>query len=172
MQPTRSQLNYTLRRVVYDTLLAANAVVELRAKGHAFQTTESYKILRLLMARNLNEFFFESQSKTKHPHDIRVAAFDLPWDFRCEKRFAKARFDDTTSLRVSRIVAHIVMTRQPVFRSKETLERVEPLLMLAVEFVCKCRQHDRARYTGRCREYAIKLNRTLAHLKLPLVPFE
>jgi len=88
---TKRQRNYALRRVVYDTLIAAKALYVGRSSGRDFSAKEAAKVAGLIMARNLDDFFFMQTRKAARkgkakPHDayhydddIFVCNFGLTW---------------------------------------------------------------------------------------------
>ena len=72
---TQAELNYALRRVVYDTLVAAKSAESLSTTGKDYSGKEMAKMSALIMARNLHMFFFIH--RYDKDDDINVTDFSL-----------------------------------------------------------------------------------------------
>ena len=155
-QPTSGERRYVLRRIVYDCLLAAQALKAL--------SQETMKATALLMARNLNEFLFLGH---KEATDARASDFDLGgW---CPS--AEAELTSDTIGRINTLFGHVVRAKPEPFRDRRQVRRmVAPLIREGCCFVCQCRATNQARYHGNARKYVEQLNPMLKDLGIPPLP--
>lgn len=116
---TRQERNYTFRRLVYDMLVAAKSVELITFTKGDYSAKEAAKVAGLLMARNLDEFFFKqhrlaSQGKNvacayRYDDDVFVADLEIQnWAANANAALSKRNRD-----RISKLVSHIVANHQP-----------------------------------------------------------
>jgi hypothetical protein len=175
---TMRQRNYALRRVLYDTLIAAKAVLAVRTSGRDYSAKEAAKAAGLIMARNLDDFFFKQnrvmsgagtrkgkvspQDAYRKDDDIFVGDFGLRWT-----PDQKAMLSDTDYERINKLVGHIVADSPKPFIDSVATAIIERHVQVAVEFVQTCLSSGAAAYTGKAEFYVRRLNGTLGKLGLP-----
>ena len=163
---SQGELNYCLRRVIYDMMVAARAAHSLSIDQNDFSCKEMAKMAGLIMARNLNDFLFFVPDKPKED-DINVLDFCIDnWH-----PSPKAKLRPDTKNRINKIACHIVAHRQDVFMDDEkTKEFMLPLIKECCSFVQQCLAENKAEYTGNASKYVCQLNGILVKLELPLLP--
>ena len=161
----QSELNYGLRRVVYDTMVAAKSLTSFSSVDKDYSANEMAKMSGLIMARNLNAFLY------CHGHDknddINVTDFNLSaW-----QPSPKARLEKEVIKRIHKIVGHIVASKPNPFKDeREVRNIILPIIREACEFIRKCLAQEKAKYTGKASYYVPRLNGSLAELELPKLP--
>jgi hypothetical protein len=162
---TQSELDYAFRRVIYDLMVAAQALLLLDHYRGVFPAAAVTKIAALIMARNINDFLY-----CKGPRDH---ADDIDFD---DFRISNWRPDAQSQLlldhrkRIHKIVGHIVAADPVHFGGPQTIRKVVvPLLREGCEFIRQCRDQSIAQYTGRAMEYEDYLNHALHRLRLPRI---
>jgi hypothetical protein len=162
---TSPEKNYTLRRVVYNILLAARSIISLENKKLDFTEKEIVKFTAIMMARNFDEFLFGTNHS--HDDDIHVSDFNLSgWEPKLEAKLDKEMKD-----RISKCAGHIVSSKPPPFKNdKETKNLVIPLIIESSEFVRQCIESGQAKYTGKAKKYVKESNALLRKLDIPLLP--
>jgi len=165
---TSPEKNYTLRRIVYNILLAARSIISLENKKLDFTEKEIVKFTAIMMARNFDEFLFGTNHS--HDDDIHVSDFNLSgWEPKLEAKLDKEMKD-----RISKCAGHIVSSKPPPFKDNEIKKLVIPLIIQfiiqSVEFVQQCIKSDQAKYTGKAKKYVKESNALLRKLDIPLLP--
>jgi hypothetical protein len=163
---TQKERDYALRRIIYVVLVAAKSLDMIKHDGKGdYSKKEVAKIAGLMMARNLDDFFFKRPNpKKQHPDDIFLADFTLVW------KPSSAGLSAATNRRISKIAGHIVAWKLPVFTDDEAIKVIRPILEVAVDFVRSCVAHGDAKYTGHAKFYVRRLNGILKKLKIPSLP--
>jgi len=162
---TQAELNYGLRRVVYDTLVAAKSIDSLSTIGRDYAGKEMAKMAALIMARNLHAFLFvPNYSKTD---DINVTDFNLSnW-----QPSSQAHLSPNVYERIHKIVGHIVASKPNPFKDdKDVNGKLIPLIEQACDFVRQCRAQGKAEYTGTAKYYVRRLNGLLSKFGLAKLP--
>lgn len=178
---TTDQRNYALRRIIYNTMIAAKALDLVPLSGADYSQKELAKAAGLIMARNVDDFFFKQdrvvnravkkgktpkrQNAYMQPDDIFVSDFSLSWS-----PSPAAMIDETTYERVNKLVGHIVAEPPDPFKDPEVQAIIQPLVLTAVEFVRNTLATAKASYTGKAGYYVRRLNGTLRKLKIPTLP--
>jgi hypothetical protein len=161
----QGELNYAFRRVLYDMMVAAKSLSSLTQIKGDYSQKESMKIAALIMARNLNDFFFMYQYH--HNDDINIKDFGLTsW-----KPDNTARIGPKDKKRIDKIAGHIVASKPEPFRDgHEVKEIVLPLIKQSHQFVSSCLQERKAEYTGNASQYRRRLDGILPKLGLSKLP--
>lgn len=178
---TPDQRNYAMRRVLYNTLIAAKSLEFVPQSGADYSAKEMAKASGLIMSRNLDDFFFKldrdaakavkhghtpnPQSSYKKPDDVFVIDFAIPW-----RPPVIAMISDQDYERINKLVGHIVADPPEPFGDAETLAIIEPLVRVAVEFLQTCLVSGQASYTGKAGFYARRLNGTLRKIGISQLP--
>ena len=178
---TKDQRNYALRRIVYNTMIAAKALDVVPLSGSDYSQKELAKAAGLIMARNLDDYFFKQDRVVKRavangktpnrqnaytkPDDIFVSDFSLSWT-----PPPAAMIDETAYERINKLVGHIVAEPPDPFKDPEALAIIEPLVLTAIEFVQNTLAAAKASYTGKAGYYVRRLNGTLRKLGMATLP--
>jgi hypothetical protein len=162
---TQSELDYAFRRVIYDLMVAAHALLLIDRHRNSFPIRAVNAIAALIMARNINDFLYCKGPKN-HQDDIDFVDFQISaWTPDAQSKLSE---DDRN--RISKIVGHIVSSDPVHFGGPQTIKKVVvPLLLEGCAFVRQCRDLSRAGYTGRAKEYQNYLNDALHGLGLPQI---
>ncbi|OGV74924.1 MAG: hypothetical protein A3K19_09095 [Lentisphaerae bacterium RIFOXYB12_FULL_65_16] len=167
-QPTQAEKNYTLRRIVYDVLIATKAVIEFDRTRGDFSKKESFKVAALIMARNLNAFLF--QNDYRYDDDIHVGDFGL-------QSWAPSKNVELTKVPqkcISKVVGHVVArTPQGSLPNADVKRLVVPLIRESCEFIDRCVSTGTAAYTGAAtgtRGYVARLNSLLPEIGVSKIP--
>ncbi len=163
---TKSELNYAFRRVLYDMMLAAKCVDSLSMSPRDYSAKELRKIGGLIVARNLNDFFFVVKQH-KLIDDIDVTDFELStW-----RPDPQAKLSKKDKNRINKIAGHIVARDPEPFRDdKEICSMLRPLIATGHQFVSACQKELKADFTGRAADYSRRLNRLLPSINLSILP--
>ena len=163
---TKAELNYSLRRVVYDIMVASKSVASLSASGNDYSEKEMAKMTALLMARNLNAFLFVHEYVKDD--DINVTDFInlsswTPSPSACMSEIVKQR--------IHKIVGHIVASKPSPFKDDEEIRNtIIPIIEQACNFVRECLAQNIAKYTGEAPYYVRRLNGLLPQIGLAKLP--
>lgn len=179
---TADQRNYALRRVLYNTLIAAKSLDYVPESGDDYSAKEMAKASGLIMARNLDDFFFKMdrdaaratshgkmpspQHSYKKADDIFVVDFRIAWSPPVNAMISERDYE-----RINKLVGHIVADLPDPFDDAEACPVIEPLVRAAIGFIPACLTSGQASYTGKSGFYVRRLNGTLAKIgisKLPL----
>jgi hypothetical protein len=161
--PTKSELNYALRRVLYNVLIATKALIEFQNTSRDFSKKESYKITAMIMARNLNEFLFNSSYR--YDDDIHVIDFNInSWS---PDNNAELTTDSRT---LSKIVGHVVAKKTNPLSNPDIPKMVRLLIKESCEFIDKAIANRAAKYTGASHAYLKRLNSLLPLLPIKINP--
>jgi len=163
--PRAFEKNYALRRVLYDTLVATKSLLAFGDARRDFATKESLKAAALIMARNLNAFFYHTDYA--HIDDIHVGDFSLvKWT-----PDKSAALDKRQKMRINKLVGHVVTSRPDPFKSdQEVRDLAVPLIRQSRDFIEQCTTTQAAQYVGRAKRYARILNSLLPSLGLRPIP--
>jgi hypothetical protein len=162
---TQAELNYTMRRVVYDTMVATKSLATLPASRRDYSAKEMAKMSALIMARNLDAFLF--LNKHDKADDINVTDFTLS-EWKASPDAALTREERT---RTNKIVGHIVASEPRPFRDNDKIWQKIPLIVEeACNFVRQCLAQKKATYTGNARYYVRRINGLLRQIGLPQLP--
>ncbi|MCH8148053.1 MAG: hypothetical protein IH987_08695 [Planctomycetes bacterium] len=178
---TPDQRDYAMRRVLYNTLIAAKALDFVPQSGDDFSAKEMAKVSGLIMSRNLDDFFFKQdrdaekvtrrggtpnrQESYRMPDDIFVADFPIPW-----QPPTSAMISDRDYERINKLVGHIVADPPDPIKDTEACAIIEPLVRAAIEFVHSCLTSGTASYTGKAGPYVRRLNGILKELGISRLP--
>jgi hypothetical protein len=178
---TPDQRNYAMRRVLYNTLIAAKALDFIPRSGGDYSAKEMAKSSGLIMSRNLDDFFFKvdrdgarptqggqrskPQKSYKKPDDIFVIDFSIPW-----QPPRSAMISDRDYERINKLVGHIVADPPDPFRDREACALITPLVRAAIEFIKSCLTSGQASYTDKAGYYVRRLNGTLKNIGIPQLP--
>jgi hypothetical protein len=170
-RPARQdELDRALRRMIYNLMVTSQAVVSLAE--FTDPRKDAMKIAALIMARNLNDFLFET--KYSKDDDINVADYGLAWspDINAKLSWtppgAKVLGDKN---RIDKIVGHVVASKMTVFGDdNEVRKLVIPLIKETFGFICAALGEGKAKYTGLAPAYCRRLNKLLPHFSLPHLP--
>lgn len=163
---TKEELNYTFRRVLYELLLATKCVVALSTTANDYSAKELRKIGGLIVARNLNDFFFVVKQH-RFIDDIDVTDFELSmW-----RPDSQAKLNKKDKSRINKIAGHIVARGPDPFKDdKEISDILQPLIVTGHQFVLACQKELKAEYTGRAADYRRRLNGLLPSINLSVLP--
>jgi len=161
---TQDEKNYAFRRVVYDAMIAARGVVSFN-NIDGYSSKESMKLAALIMARNLDAFFF--QLSYSHDDDINYTDFGLSsWT-----PDTSAKLTKSVRKRINKVVGHVVSSKPDPFKNPDEVDKIVlPLICQASEFVRACLQDDVAKYTGKSGECRRRLNGILKRLGIAELP--
>lgn len=178
---TVDQRNYALRRIIYNTMIAAKSLHMLPLSGKDFSQKELAKVAGLIMARNLDDFFFKQQrdcaiaiqkGKTPNPQasykqldDIFVSDFALSWVAPSTAMIPQPEYQ-----RINKLAGHVVAIPPKPFKDDAACQILKPLILVAVDFVRASLTGGNAVYTGKATYYVPRLNGTLAKLGLQKLP--
>jgi hypothetical protein len=107
---TQKEKNHTLIRILYNVMLLINCLDKFKGTSINFEDKESYKVISLILIRNLNDFLLKEPSYSKkhkkriHDDDTWVEDFNLN-NWHPNK---KARLDLNTKYNIHKIAGHIV----------------------------------------------------------------
>ncbi len=162
---TQGELKYALRRVVYDTMVAAKSITSLPASGRDYSAKEMAKMSALIMARNLDAFLF--LRKYLKEDDINVTDFALSgW-----KPSGKAALSQAERERINKIVGHIVASKPVPFKDDDKIwKKILLIVEEACNFVRQFLAQKKARYSGKAPYYVRRLNGLLRQLGLQQLP--
>lgn len=163
---SKRELNYAFRRVLYDMMLAAKCVTSLSASANDYSATELRKVAGLMMARNLNDFFFVVKEH-RHSDDIDVSDFLLvAW-----QPNSSAKLNKVVKTRINKIAGHIVASEPiPFKKDQEVCDIIRPLVETAHQFILACLKEAKAEYTRKAADYRRRLDGILPLLSLPKLP--
>ena len=162
---TQAELNYALRRIVYDTMVAAKAVAAIRAAGRDYSAKEMAKMSALIMVRNLDAFLF--LDKHDRADDISVTDFTLSdWEVS-----SNAALTSGERRRIHKIAGHIVASEPRPFKDNDTIwQKILLIIEEARDFVRNCLAEEKAKYTGKAPYYVRRLNGLLRQIGLRQLP--
>lgn len=177
VRPPRTpvQLDYGLRRVINDIMVGAKAVWQLTGNRlrRDFSGQEIAKFAGLIVARNLNDFFFQIPDKDD------VAFLDFGLTSWTPDPKAELSHDDKPDKklgdrnRIGKLYGHIVAVDDvewdgvEPYRSPEAINTIRPLLLEGCHFVRECSLQKGSQFKGKARFYIRRLNGTLNELGLP-----
>ncbi len=162
---TQGELNYAFRRVLYDMMVAAKSLSSLTEIKGDYSQKESMKMAALIMARNLNDFFFVYQYHCSD--DINVKDFGLTsWIAN-----NTARIGSKDKKRIDKIAGHVVASKPHPFKDDHEVKAIVlPLIRQSHEFISCCLQEKMAGYTGNASRYRLRLDGILPSLGLSKLP--
>ena len=162
---TQAELDYGLRRVLYDVMVVAKSVTALPAAGRDYSAKEMAKMSALIMARNLDAFSFVH--KHDRSDDINVTDFAL-FGWVAPPTVALTQTERT---RINKIVGHIVASKPDPFKDGDAIwKKIPPIIEEACTFVRECLRQKKAAYTCKAPFYVRRLNGTLRQIGLPQLP--
>ena len=178
---TPNQRNYAMRRVLYNTLIAAKALDFTPQSGDDYSAKEMAKASGLIMSRNLDDFFFKldrdaaratqrgqtpnPQSSYKKPDDIFLIDFHIPWQPPRGAMISEVDYE-----RLNKLVGHVVADSPAPFSDEEACDVIEPLVRAVIEFIQSCLTSGQASYTGQAGFYVRRLNGTLGKIGVSQLP--
>ena len=171
--PNDDGLNYAYKRVTYICMVVAQALLILREERGGSPRWSVAAIPALIMARNLDDFFFPEESAVncrnkmepgkKYADGVFLSDFFPSWS-----TDGKARLSPDDRKRINKIAGHIVGVEQQHF-GRDVPKLVMPLLTEGCEFLRQCRRQEKARDTGYARKYRKQLQEMLEKLGIEAI---